>query len=116
MITLFGLKNCDSSRAAKKWLKLNSLDFQFIDVRATPPSVGKINDWCDQAGWETVLNRRGRAWRMISADQRADLIQEKAIDLMSKYPLLIKRPVIEGGKNLVVGFSADVQESLPSNF
>jgi len=116
MITLYGLKNCDNCRAAKKWLKQNSLDFQFNDVRATPPAPDKINDWCDQAGWEMVLNRRGRAWRTLSDDQRSDLTQAKAVDLMTQHPLLIKRPVIEGGKKLVVGFNAAIQESLPSNF
>jgi len=116
MITLYGLKNCDSCRKAGKSLTAEGLDFQFVDVRTTPPAAEKILGWCDQAGFETVLNRRGRMWRTLTDDQRSDLDQDKAVALMFAHPLLIKRPVIEGGRELVVGFSPAVQQNCASVF
>lgn len=103
MLTLYGLKNCDTCRKARKWLDANGLDYRFRDVRADGVTQAQIRAWVEQVGWEVLLNRRGTTWRQLpDADKPID--SAAAIDLMAWHPTLIKRPVLEAGNRVLVSF------------
>ena len=78
MTTLYGIKNCDTIKKARKWLTDNGIEYKFHDVRADGIDAASIENWIEQAGWETVLNRRGTTWRKLDSS-----VQESTIRTMS---------------------------------
>ncbi|MCO6441903.1 MAG: ArsC family reductase [Nitrococcus mobilis] len=103
MFTLYGLKNCDTCRKARRWLDANGADYRFRDVRDEGVTEAKLRAWAEQVGWEVLLNRRGSTWRRLpDAEQAID--SAAALALMARYPVLIKRPVLEAGERVLVGF------------
>lgn len=114
MIKLFGLKNCDTCRKAKKWLEAEGLDYSFIDVRKDGVSIEDLSHWADVLGWEKLLNRRGTTWRTLDEDAKSGVDQAKAVKLMLDAPALMKRPVFVAGDELVLGFKKDQMDILKS--
>lgn len=110
MITVYGLKNCDTCRKALKWLRESGIDHKFHDVRADGVTAGDVRRWADSAGWETLLNRRGTTWRKLPDAGTAAVDAASAVALMVEHPALIKRPVFETGADIVVGFK-DAQKA-----
>ena len=112
MIKLYGLKNCDSCRKARKWLAANGIDHSFADLREQALDADQIHGWLEQLGAEVLINRRGTTWRQLPESERHDLDQAKALTLVLAHPALIKRPVIEAGGRVSVGFDAELQAHL----
>ena len=108
MTVVYGIKNCDTVRKARRWLEAQGVDYEFHDLRADGLSQTKLKSWIKAVDWEVLLNRRGTTWRKLPEDKREDMSGTRAIRLMFEYPTLIKRPVIEHGKHLLVGFDEDV--------
>jgi len=94
MTTLYGIKNCDTVRKARKWLEAHDVPFTFHDFRSDGLDEKNLRDWAGTVGWETLLNRRGTTWRQLPETQRDGLDEKKAIQLMLENPTLIKRPVL----------------------
>ncbi|EAR20256.1 ArsC family reductase [Nitrococcus mobilis] len=112
MLTLYGLKNCDACRKARRWLDANATDYRFRDVRSEGVTEAKLRVWAEQVGWEVLLNRRSTTWRQLPDTNQA-IDSAVAIALMARYPALIKRPVLEAGERVLVGFrEADYQSLL----
>ena len=105
MTTLYGIKNCDTVRKARRWLDGHAVDYRFHDLREDGLTRTRLNAWVGDLGWETLLNRRSTTWRQLPAAQREALDRATAMDLMLEHPALIKRPVLEIGKRHYVGFS-----------
>jgi arsenate reductase len=112
LITVYGLKNCDTCRAALKWLDSQSIAHRFHDIRAEGLTARTISTWVAALGWETVLNRRSTTWRELADKDRDNLNDKRAVALMAAHPTLVKRPVIEAGKALSVGFTDAVKKGL----
>ncbi|NQU56343.1 MAG: ArsC family reductase [Rhodospirillales bacterium] len=112
MIIVYGLKNCDTCRKARKWLDAEGLEHQFKDVRADTLTGETITAWITAVGWETLLNRRGTTWRNLADADKHAIDADKAQSLMSEHPALIKRPVFEINGKVLVGFKDDVQAAL----
>ncbi|RED49828.1 ArsC family reductase [Aestuariispira insulae] len=104
--TLYGLKNCDTCRKARKWLDAEGIDHQFHDVRADGLDRATVAAWAGALGWGALLNRRGTTWRGLSEDVKAGVDEAIAIDLMTEHPALIKRPVFDINGTLGLGFPA----------
>ena len=104
---LYGLQNCDSCRKARRWLDGHDVGYRFRDIRADAPGRKKIAQWCGKTGWQTLLNRRSTSWRSLPDQRKQDLDSHRAIELMNDNPTLIRRPVLEFGDRLFVGFDAD---------
>lgn len=104
MIKVFGIKNCDTMKKAFAWLEANSLAYEFIDYKKAGIAESHLPDWDKRAGWETLLNTRGLMWRKLTDDERSAVDRKKALNLMIQYPSLIKRPVLDTGSQLIVGF------------
>jgi len=105
MTTLYGIKNCDTVRKARKWLEANDINYQFHDVRSDGLEKSDLSRWVKSVGWEILLNRRGTTWRQLSEKDKTDVNESKAITLMLTYPAIIKRPVLVKGKIIHVGFN-----------
>jgi len=104
---IYGIKNCDTMKKAMTWLDENGIAYEFIDYKKAGIAAAGLPDWNQRAGWETLLNRRGLMWKKLSEAERADVDEAKALQLMAQYPALIKRPVLDTGKQLLVGFSPE---------
>ena len=107
MPTLYGIKKCDTMKKAFAWLDAHGVTYEFHDYKASGIDVERLKDWSRQVGWEALLNTRGTTWRKLSPSQQVHLDESKALKLMSDNPSLIKRPVLESGKELVVGFAPE---------
>ncbi len=110
---LYGLKNCDTCKKARKALESAGEDVKFHDVRADGVTKTQIAKWAKAAGWEKLLNKSSTTWRGLDDAEKDGVTEKKALALMAEHPTLIKRPVIENGPTQVfVGWSKDVQEKL----
>lgn len=111
MVTLYGIKNCDSVKKARAWLERNGIEYQFHDFRTDRLPAMLLQRWIDQLGWEALLNRRGTTWRQLPESTRATIDEKRAQSLMLEQPTLIKRPVLDDGRTSQVGFKeADYQD------
>ncbi|WP_129644744.1 ArsC family reductase [Peristeroidobacter agariperforans] len=104
MTTIYGIKACDTMKKARTWLDEHGVEYQFHDYKVSGIDREHLEAWCKKAGWETILNRAGTTFRKLPDDQKADLTERKAIALMFEQPSMIKRPVLEKGAKLLVGF------------
>jgi arsenate reductase len=106
-VVLYGIKNCDTVKKARAWLDAKGIVYTFHDYKTAGIDRARLTRWCDRRGWETVLNRAGTTFRGLSDADKADLSPAKAIKLMLAHPSLIKRPVLESGSEILVGFKPE---------
>jgi arsenate reductase (glutaredoxin) len=104
MTTIYGIKNCDTMKKAFAWLDSHGVRHVFHDYKASGIDEARLKAWSKQVGWEVLLNTRGTTWRKLTPAQQENIDEAKAIRLMSENPSLIKRPVLDTGKALLVGF------------
>lgn len=112
MITLYGIPNCDTVRKARKWLESKDIPYRFHDFRKEKVDKKQLFDWARELGWDRLLNRRGTTWRRLDEAEKADVDEAKAVELMARYPAMIKRPVFDLGTRRLVGFAPEVQKEL----
>jgi Spx/MgsR family transcriptional regulator len=92
---LHGIPNCDSVRKARAWFDTQGIAYTFHDLRRQGVPTGALSGWCQQQGWQTLLNRKGTSWRALDEACRTGVVDEaSACALMASQPALIKRPVI----------------------
>ena len=103
-IHFYGIPNCDTVKKARKWLDARGVAYAFHDYKKEGADKEKLAAWVDDAGWETVLNRRGTTFRKLPDADKADLDAAKAVRIMADNPSAIKRPVVEYPGGLLVGF------------
>ena len=107
-VVVYGIRNCNTVKSALDWLKQNNVAFEFHDFKSRGVTDQKLEQWCSQAGWERLVNKRGTTWRQLNpSDQEMVTDQSSAINLMKEKTSVIKRPVIESGdKVIALGFDA----------
>ena len=105
--TLYGIKNCDTMKKARAWLDARGIAYEFHDYKASGIERAKLEAWAGAVGWEVLLNRAGTTFRKLPDAAKERLDERKAIALMLEQPSMIKRPVLERGKTLLVGFTPD---------
>jgi arsenate reductase len=103
-VTVFGIKNCDTMKKARAWLDGHGVAYDFHDYKTAGIDKAHLTRWSKQVGWETLLNRAGTTFRKLPDADKEGLTEAKAIELMLAQPSMIKRPVLEQGKTLLVGF------------
>jgi arsenate reductase len=104
---LYGIKACDTMKKARTWLDEHGVAYVFHDYKAVGIDRGNLEKWCNEHGWQTVLNRAGTTFRKLDDAQKADLDQARAIELMLAQPSMIKRPVLDLGERTLVGFKPE---------
>lgn len=107
-VTIYGIKNCDTMKKARSWLDERNVAYSFHDYKAAGIERKRLEDWAKQVGWETLLNRAGTTFRKLADAEKTNLTEKKAIALMVAQPSMIKRPVLEEGSRLLVGFKPDI--------
>lgn len=112
MITIYGIKNCDTCRKARKWLDSKGIKNKFHDFRSDGLEETTLSAWIEAVSLETLLNRRGTTWRKLPEADRDSLTPTRAAALMLENPTLIKRPVFDTGGAYLVGFSEAEQDAL----
>jgi arsenate reductase len=106
--TLYGIPNCDTVKKARTWLAEQGQQFEFHDFKKQGLTRDIAAGWMKQLDWEVLVNRKGLTWRNLTDEQKAAVVdQDSALDLMLSTPSVIKRPVLDAGGKLTVGFSAD---------
>ena len=105
MLKIYGLKNCDTCRAAKKWLVGQDVEHEFLDVREISLDAKTILQWVNAVGMDILLNKRGTTWRKLDETEKDLSNQKLAIELMAEHPALIKRPVFDNNGEISVGFA-----------
>ena len=109
--TLYGIKACDTMKKARSWLDEHQNAYQFHDYKSAGIDAAQLRKWCQEHGWQTILNRAGTTFRKLDDAQKADLDQERAIALMLAQPSMIKRPILDLGDRTLVGFKPDLYSS-----
>jgi Spx/MgsR family transcriptional regulator len=107
-IYLYGIKACDTMKKARTWLDEKGVNYQFHDYKAVGIDREHLTQWCNEHGWQVVLNRAGTTFRKLDDAQKADLDQAKAIELMLAQPSMIKRPVLDLGDKTLIGFKPEL--------
>jgi arsenate reductase (glutaredoxin) len=104
MFTLYGIKNCSTVKKARDWLGQHGIAYQFHDVRVDGLTLEQLQDFTAQVDWQSLLNRSSTSWRQLTPEQKTDVTLEKAVQLLHDTPTLLKRPVLDTGERLIVGF------------
>ena len=111
MITMYGIKNCDTIKKARNFLDNERVSYSFHDYKVSGVDKGKLEEWVMEHGWETILNRSGTTFKALDAGDKAHIDADKAILLMSANPSMIKRPILDVGGRTIVGFKATTYEA-----
>lgn len=107
MHTLYGISNCSTVKKAKNWLQENNIEFQFHDFRKQGLSTELLESFEATLGWEKLLNKQSTSWRKLSDDQKTNISKQTALQFMLETPTLVKRPVLDTGEKIIIGFKAD---------
>jgi arsenate reductase len=110
-VTIYGIKNCDTMKKARAWLDGHGVAYAFHDYKAVGVERAALEGWARQVGWEVLLNRAGTTFRKLPDAAREGLTEAKAIALMLDQPSMIKRPVLDLGGRLLVGFKPEQYEA-----
>src|ERR1700755_3632825 len=106
--TIYGIKNCDTMKKARAWLDAHDVAYAFVDSKTEGVDKDRLKRWAHQVGWETLLNRAGTTFRKLPDADKEGLDERKALALMLAQPSMIKRPVLEAGSKLLVGFKPEI--------
>ncbi|MCO8166330.1 ArsC family reductase [Pseudomonas sp. 21LCFQ02] len=108
IVRIYGIKACDTMKKARTWLEQHAVSHDFHDYKTQGIDREHLSQWCDEHGWQVVLNRAGTTFRKLEETQKADLDQNKAIELMLAQPSMIKRPVLDLGERTLIGFKPEL--------
>lgn len=111
MVILYGIKNCDTVKKARSWLEQREIPYRLHDYRVDGLSEQQLVDFAKHLGWEAMLNRSSTSWRQLTEEQRENLTEESALKLMLSLPTLIKRPILETGGRLLIGFKPELYQA-----
>ena len=112
MITLYGIKNCDTVKKARRWLDDQGVDYAFHDFRQQGLTSAQVEAWLAELGWQDLVNRRSTSWKSLDEQTRESMDETGALAAILEQPTLIKRPLLDTGKQRFVGFSAASYEKI----
>ncbi|MBT3062960.1 MAG: ArsC family reductase [Candidatus Thiodiazotropha sp.] len=112
MTELYGIKNCDTMKKARRWLEDKDIAYSFHDFKREGVDERLLRQWVKMVGWEILLNRRGMMWRKLDDRVKADIDESSAIRIMLETPSIIKRPVLVEGESVHVGFNEALYSKL----
>ncbi len=104
MLTVYGIKNCDTCRKALKWLESEGVSHKFHDFRKDGISQEDVSAWLNNIDRETLINKRGTTFRKLEPSEKEELEGQRPGSLLLAQPTLLKRPIFKIGDQFVVGF------------
>jgi arsenate reductase len=105
MTTLFGIKNCDTVKKARRWLEAEDIAYDFHDFRSDGLSAEQVDQWIQYLGIDTLVNKRSTTWKTLSDTEKETLMNGHASALIVEHPTLIKRPLLATNSQFHVGFN-----------
>jgi arsenate reductase len=111
-VTIYGIKNCDTMKKARTWLDKHGVAYRFHDYKVEGVEKSALESWIEKLGWEMLLNRTGTTFRRLPAKDKENVTEKKAIALMLAQSSMIKRPVLDTGGRITVGFKPEIYEKL----
>jgi Spx/MgsR family transcriptional regulator len=105
---IYGIKNCDTMKKAREWLDGHGIAYAFHDYKSAGIDKDKLRQWAGKVGWDALLNRAGTTFKKLPEADKEGLTETKALALMLAQPSMIKRPVLEAGGKILVGFKPDI--------
>ncbi|WP_036678287.1 ArsC family reductase [Daejeonella oryzae] len=106
---VYGIKNCNTVSKTITWLNENNIEFEFHDYKKSGISESKLKEWADQVGWEALINKRGTTWKKLDAETQISIVSpETAFAVIVQKTSLIKRPILETSKGILLGFEESV--------
>jgi arsenate reductase len=113
-VLIYGIRNCDTMKKVFAWLEARRVEYDFHDYKKAGITFAKLQEWARRVGWEKLANTRGPTWRKIPDASKAGLNEARALALLEKNTSAIKRPIVESGGKLLVGFDpAQFEASFP---
>jgi arsenate reductase len=112
LITLYGIKNCDTVKKARTWLEIHGVDYQFHDFRADGLERDAVQAWLTELGWQNLVNKRSTSWKALDEQARNGMDEQSALAAILEQPTLIKRPLLDTGHERFTGFSADSYQNI----
>jgi Spx/MgsR family transcriptional regulator len=109
---IYGIKNCDTVRRARKWLEQSNIEYIFHDIRSDRFNKGVLNKWLLKSKVEAIINKKSTTWRGLSLKVQNKFLEEKNADLLFKLPIIIKRPILDVNDTIYFGFTADKYKSI----
>jgi len=106
--TIYGIKACDTMKKARTWLDDHGVKYTFHDYKTEGIDAASLARWSKEVGWEILLNRSGTTFRKLPDAQKTNIDERKALALMLAQPSMIKRPVLEMGARVLVGFKPEI--------
>lgn len=104
MITLYGIKNCDTVKKARDWLAKNNIEYRFHDFRVDGLSEDQVKNWITEIGLEALVNKRSTTWKELDNATKDGFNEKNAAAVIAENPTLIKRPLLDNGKQKHIGF------------
>ncbi len=111
-VTMYGIPNCDTIKKAKKWLTEAGIEFAFHDYRKQGVDEALVTRFFSQLDWQQVVNKRGTTYRQLPQEVKDNLSEETALPLLVASPAMIKRPILDCGGQLHLGFKAEQYQSI----
>lgn len=112
MTIMYGIKNCDTIKKARKWLEAENIEYTFHDYKKEGTDESLFKGWLAELGWEAVVNRRGTTWRQLTDQQKSEMDDSLALQVMMDNPSIIKRPLLVHNGKPLLGFKADEYEAI----
>ena len=107
MIRIYGIKNCDTMKKTFAFLDKRNVRYEFHDYKKDGVPADKLAAWAKREGWERLANMRGPTWRKIPDARKQNLDERRALKLLEENSSAIRRPIVEAGSRLLIGFDLD---------
>jgi arsenate reductase len=109
LLTLYGIRNCDTVKRARAWLDARGVAYVFHDYKLAGVDAPRLAGWADEFGWERLLNRAGTTFRKLPEADKAGLDRDRALALalMLAHPSAIRRPLLDLGGRRLLGFDQE---------
>ncbi|ALH94884.1 Spx/MgsR family RNA polymerase-binding regulatory protein [Acinetobacter equi] len=109
MLTIYGIKNCNSMKKAFDLVSELNIKYEFHDYKKLGIDAGTLKKWLDAKGQDLILNKKGTTWKKLTETEQQQALsnQESLIQALITHTSLIKRPVIDTGHSFIVGFNED---------
>ena len=112
MTTIYGIKNCDTVKKARTWLKDHNIEYDFYNFKKDGMDMNILKQAIDTHGWETVINRRGTTWRQLPPTVQDSLDEAKAVEIAEENPSIVKRPLLLHEGKIHIGFKPDTYKEI----
>jgi arsenate reductase (glutaredoxin) len=107
MVKIYGIPNCDTIKKARQWLTDRGIEYDFHDYKRDGLNEEMLKPWINTLGWEALVNKRSTSWRQLDDNIKLKFDKAKAVKIMLSNPSIIKRPLLDDGKQLYLGFKAE---------